>query len=69
MSCLLFIRRSQILFFLRKERLLEEAIDLAKYPEDRNQKNRNYEQQKLSGHGFELSWANRLAPDAIIPHE
>ena len=36
--------------FGENKSLLEEAINLAEFPEDRNEDNRNYEEQKLDAH-------------------
>jgi hypothetical protein len=47
MCGVVFLRRFMSLVFAGKERLFEEAMNLAQYPEDRNQKNRDYEQQEL----------------------
>jgi len=33
---------------------LQDRVDLAEYPEDRNQQNRDYEQQELGQHVFGL---------------
>lgn len=49
-----FLRPFVALFFFTKERLLEQTINLAQYPEDRNKKNRDYEQQELNGHSISL---------------
>jgi len=40
------------LFFLAKESLFEQTINFAEDPENRNKKNRDYEQQELNGHFY-----------------
>lgn len=47
------------MFFHAKERLFEETINLAQYPEDQNKQNCDYEQQELDVH-FLTSWTENL---------
>ena len=55
-----------VLFFLAKEGLFEQTIDFAQYPEDRNKKKRDYEQQELDGHSIKPF--TRLIPNAEELH-